>query len=150
MFVEKSADEQFKEFCAEILEPTFKKIALSFSVSTSEFYDTVHELTFSAERLMSEKARALGVDLSFDDIQGYDRMLEIEKSKQRLYRIAQRLTFNPDEKRLLNTEILLEPKIYDEHIYEAMAKSYGSRYYSQIPLYEYYDAKGTEEAACGL
>lgn len=126
MFIEQSVDEQYKDFCTEILEPTFKKIALSFSVSTSEFYDTIHELTFSPERLMSEQARALGVDLDFEDIQGYDRLLETEKSKQRLYRIAQRLTFNPDEKRLLNTEILLEPKIYDEHIYEAMAKSYGS------------------------
>lgn len=125
MFVEQSADEQYKVFCAEILEPTFKEIALTFSVSTSEFYNTVHELSFSPERLMSEQASALGVDLDFDDIQGYDRILEIEKSKQRLYRIAERLTINPDENNSTNSDILTEPKVYDEHIYDMMAMTYG-------------------------
>ncbi len=99
MFAKQSVDEQYMVFCTEILEPTFREIALTFSVSTSEFYDTVHELSFSQERLLSNYAPEVGIYLDFDDGQGYDRILETEKSKQRLYRIAERLTNNPEEKR---------------------------------------------------
>ena len=126
MFVDDSVDAQYTVLCTEILEPTLKKIALTLSVSTTDFYNAVHELTFKPERLMSDQATKLGVDLDFEDIQGYDRMLEIEKSKQRLYRIAKRLTLNPDEDRKLNRNILVEPKIYDGHLHDAMAMTYST------------------------
>lgn len=127
MLTENSVDEQYAMICAEILEPTLKKIALSFSVSATEFYDTVHELSFTAERLMSDQAVGLGIDLDFDDTQGYDRILETVKSKQRLYRIAKRLTFTPDKNRnTLNSDLLSEPKIYDHRIHTAMIASYSA------------------------
>ena len=126
MFWTRDIHEQYSMLCTEILEPTMKKIALSFSVSTSDFYDTVHDLSFSPLRIMSDKAVIEGISLSFDEIQGYDRALESLKSKQRLYRIAKRLTLDPETERKLNHNILLEPKVYEERIYDVMARTYAT------------------------
>ena len=103
---------EYNLICAEILEPTMKQIALSFSVSTSEFYDTVHELSFSSTRLRSEQAVKIGVEINDDDCLGYDRILEVVKSKERLYRLADRLRVDKKTFKRLDSKVLYESKIY--------------------------------------
>ena len=122
----KDVNERYSVLCADILEPTLRKIALSFSVSKNLFYDTVHELTFPATRLMFEQAVALGVELKNEEQMGYDRTLETEKSQHRLYRIAKRLMTDQSEDILNNAQLLVAPKIYDKYIYDVMISTYGS------------------------
>ena len=130
MSTERNIDKRFKLLCAEILEESIKKIALTYSVSTTEFYDTVHELSFSPESLMVEEAIKIGVDIDFDDIEGYNRIEETTKSKLRLYRIANRLAVNPaqdkKDKLKIDSEILAKPKIYDDCIGSAMVTTYSA------------------------
>ena len=126
MSIENIVNSQFSAFCTEILEPTLREIALSFSVTTSEFYDTVHELTFPRTKLLAEEAVALGVKISDDDRIGYDRYTETENSQHRLYRILKRLLVTPDETMPNNAQLLSLPKIYDKFLFESMVSTYGS------------------------
>ena len=114
----------YNSICAEILEPTMRKIALSFCATVSDFYDTVHELSFSPDSFLAEEANDLGVDIYDETFSGYDRATETVKSKRRLYCLAARLRPNPDVKVNFDSNVLEMPKIYDERIYEIMISTY--------------------------
>ena len=73
---------------------------------------------------MAEQAVALGVELSDEDWLGYDRILETEKSQRRLYRIAKHFLLNQSKNVPENAQVPSAPKIYDNHVYDAMVSTY--------------------------
>ena len=152
MNMEDSVNKQYAILCAEILEPSMKKVALKFCVTTSDFYDTVHDLTFSQTRMMAEEAVSLGINLNDEDRMGYDRNLETVKSRQKLYRIAKRLLAIQDEEKKENADILFEPKVFDKCIATSMASTYlsiadmiGDRFFKTYPTNKIVRALSIEE-----
>lgn len=126
MSIENTVNSQFSALCVEIIEPKLREIALSFCISTSEFYDTVHELSFPSTQLNSENAIALGVEISDEDRIGYDRYAESIKSQQRMYRILKRLLVGQDVPDHNSAQLLSLPKIYVTVLFESMVSTYGS------------------------
>ena len=115
------ADAYFEVLSAQFLKQAFRKIALTYSVSTSDFYDTVHECMFSQEQLVAPLAKKVSVDLSDEEQDGYVRVEQAYKSNLKLHRLIKRVAVEKAD----GDKFFCE-KVFDERLGEVMIATYDS------------------------
>lgn len=106
MNVEIMTEQLYGEICKRILCPGMRKIAMTYSVSNSILYDTLHDIDYP--------------DFSYE----FERYEERDRSYRRLRRILEKLKLKDTIEEKEDSEFTTKPKVFDAGMYAAMKSSY--------------------------
>lgn len=129
MNVEIMEEQLYGQICKRILRPGMRRIAMTYSVSNSILYDTLHDCDMP------------------DFVIDWDRDTERQKSYLRIGRILERLNLVDTVDASEDSVFTTKPKVFDAGMYAAMKSSYetiideiGDRVLFEIPAARYMDA----------
>lgn len=118
------ADRQFQHLANTLMLPAFRKIAMTYCTTQSEFYDAL-ELFYSLS----------GVELDEADIKE-----RLDKYRLRLIRLVERLNVEKEDIRKAKNDVFFKGKVYDSKLHESMVEAYrylahamGDQYIETIP-----------------
>lgn len=109
------AEHLFEQIKADILCPAFRKIALTYCVTTSEFYDTVHEMEFSLNDMKEDKVGSG----KCSGIGQYGHTEEVRKSNHQLNHLLSRLVIEDTPTLGEASMKFFKPKVFDARLSEA-------------------------------
>lgn len=115
-------ERRFELIRKNVLCPAFRKVALTYCVAPSDFYDTVHEMEFSLSDMIEGKAYSE----KHSETGRYVRTEEMRKSNHRLNNLLSRLVIENDPCLGEASMKFFLPKVFDARLSEAMLFTFQS------------------------